>query len=99
MKDKEIIEGNKLIAEFMEVKIGVDTYMYRPGVTDLLREDHLSYHSSWGWLMPVAKKIQKLEIEEFKRKKPVMNALFDIQIETLWDYTIEFIKWYNEQPK
>ncbi len=115
MKNKEIIEGNKLIAEFMEVKIGVDTYMYRPGVTDLLREDHLSYHSSWDWLMPVVEKIagnfdvtissvglwvtyidridtkwEDKHIGDMGGHKPIVNT---------WKAVVQFIEWYNKQPK
>ncbi len=58
MKDEEILEGNKLIAEFMGVKIGIDKYSWRPGVIDPLREEHLAYHKEWGWLMPVVEKIE-----------------------------------------
>ena len=37
------MEHNKLIAEFMDVKIGVDSYSYRPGQSDLLKEENLNY--------------------------------------------------------
>jgi hypothetical protein len=60
MTDQEILEGNKLIAEFMGVKIGVDKYSWRPGCIDPLEERHLAYHEEWGWLMPVVEKIEEI---------------------------------------
>lgn len=62
MEQKEIIEGNKLIAEFVGVKIGVDKYYWRPGSMELLREEHLNYHDSWGWIMPVVEKIARIPL-------------------------------------
>ena len=58
------MENNKLIAEFMGVKIGVDSYSYRPGQSDLLKEENLNYHKSWDWLMPVVEKIESLDLKE-----------------------------------
>jgi hypothetical protein len=46
-----IIEGNKLIAEFMGV-----TYYQNMEIT----ADLVQYHSSWDWLMPVVEKIESL---------------------------------------
>jgi hypothetical protein len=60
MNAQEILEGNKLIAEFMGVKIGEDKYSWRLGCYDHLQEYHLNYHASWGWLMPVVEKIEGL---------------------------------------
>lgn len=60
MEQSEIIEGNRLIAEFMGVKIGEDKYSWRPGVQEPLQEYHLAYHTSWGWIMPVVEKIEGL---------------------------------------
>jgi hypothetical protein len=59
------MENNKLIAEFMGVKIGVDSYSYRPGQSDLLKEENLDYHKSWGWLMAVVEKIESLDLKEY----------------------------------
>ena len=53
------IQNNRLIAEFMGVKLGVDQYSWRPGVYDPLEEKHLDYHKTWGWLMPVVDKIEE----------------------------------------
>jgi hypothetical protein len=59
------MEHNKLIAEFMDVKIGVDSYSYRPGQSDLLKEENLNYHKSWDWLIPVVEKIESLDLKEY----------------------------------
>lgn len=56
---EKIIEGNKVIGEFMGVKIGEYKYSLRIGVTEPLQEHHLAYHKEWGWLMPVVEKIEK----------------------------------------
>lgn len=54
MKQEEIIEGNKLIQEFMKV----DAFEYDSWKVNQLTEG--LYHSSWGWLMPVVSKIMEL---------------------------------------
>lgn len=66
MKEQEVIEGNKLIAEFM----GFETIIHDG---KLCRKRHWTnesteYHSSWDWLMPVVEKIEnslklKYEVE------------------------------------
>lgn len=78
MTKKEIIEGNKLIAEFMTPlpKIGKE-YGFKciPNQQDELcktfdndlwwiSENKLFYHSLWGWLMPVVDKIEHLYEDE-----------------------------------
>jgi hypothetical protein len=57
------IEGNKLIAEFMECE---EKGYYRwirmpyPQAGKWVNERHLEYHTSWDWLMPVVEKIESL---------------------------------------
>lgn len=65
MSEQEILEGNKLIAEFMGIynsqlllnineNIGSQYIPY-------LGDDYISnlkFHSSWDWLMPVVEKIE-----------------------------------------
>ena len=62
----EIIEGNKLIAEFDGVKIGVDKYSWRIGCIEPIQESNLAYHKEWGWLMPVVEKIESLNLGTLK---------------------------------
>ena len=81
MKENEIIEGNKLIAEFMGAKYGKDVSFFMHG-KDLWLPIHgvctytaidvgsgkiLQYHSSWDWLIPVIDKCTDLkEYSEYK---------------------------------
>lgn len=59
--EKEIIEGNKLIAEFMKAEQHTPYWVnLRAGV----RGEY--YHSSWNWLMPVVEKIGKIGIPDDK---------------------------------
>ncbi len=64
MSEEEIIEGNKLIAEFMGLKYYLDygyfhdTYFSQ--AVEMSEEIYTPiYHSSWDWLMPVINKICK----------------------------------------
>jgi hypothetical protein len=66
MTDEEILEGNKLIAEFIGWKEYQDSLnsnkgrivMEFPGKKSVFL-DMMKYHSSWDWLMPVVEKIEK----------------------------------------
>lgn len=73
MKKEEIIEGNKLIAEFMGWELWesiFDGFGFNvdPEIIPDARNDHSNFHkindlrfnSSWDWLMPVIEKIEEL---------------------------------------
>lgn len=49
MNSTEILEGNKLIAEFLNQKLPSNSNF-----------DVYLYHSSWDWIMPVIDKIESL---------------------------------------
>lgn len=66
MTDQEIIEGNKLIAEFMgEKNIRIhesNVWMDENPVThNPPNSVHARYDTSWDWLMPVVEKIESLD--------------------------------------
>ena len=75
MKEKEITEGNKLIAEFMgsSFKTYKKGHIRKDSVTVCYFDDgmspfsggvsieNLKYHSSWDWLMPVVEKIETID--------------------------------------
>lgn len=64
MENKEIIEGNKLIAFFMDL---TDNNYGQQFIVennkDWVSASNLKFHTSWDWLMPVVEKIKKLEFE------------------------------------
>lgn len=75
MEKKEIIEGNKLIADFMGVipkpVDGVYVYSDMPWFSMHEKDkekamkyffEYVKYHSSWGWLMPVIEKIEEMPL-------------------------------------
>ena len=64
MLEQEIIEGNKLITKFTQLRgeydedndtIYLESDLDGEGVYKL---SQLKYHSSWDWLMPVVEKIE-----------------------------------------
>lgn len=66
----EVLEGNKLIAEFMERKIVDSPWSHKPLEQqgqwvyvlgqDFFKE-RIKYHYSWDWLMPVVEKIESIQ--------------------------------------
>jgi hypothetical protein len=74
MKREEILNGNKLIAEFLNVKPNNygDYEMY--GVVEVIedgennqhffRPQDMLFHSSWDWFMPVVDKIESIIFDE-----------------------------------
>lgn len=108
MTNEEILEGNKLIAEFMGFEFNKSKIIYDP--TDTNPEgkligyplSNLKYHSSWDWLIPVIDKIHSSnyyvdyylsELGQFNNGVHI-NTKF---IEVSFDSVIEFIKWYNSK--
>ena len=74
MENKKIIEWNKLIAEFMEVKNFREYELNSKHKCLIISDDDgfidyveginfLSYNDNWNRIMPVVEKIKKLEFE------------------------------------
>ena len=108
MKANEIIEGNKLIAEFMGVD--VDSYTsYAEELRKCYSESDLEYHSSWDWLMPVVDKLmstKQCDMIIHAKNLVVISyggktfSYYEMSlIENVWIAVVEFIKWYNSQNK
>ena len=103
MESDLILNGNKLIAEFMgETK----TDYGKPA--KYLREDLIFYHSSWDWLMPVCKKLGYLaenKVIPFSKDyeywcdqlEDSITRTYDI--EPAFKRVVDFIQWYNTQTK
>ena len=81
MTQQEIIEGNKLIAEFMGLNIGHDGKKLDPGVFTvngyITTTTMLKYHSSWDCLMPVVEKIASTVI----KGRPPFNSDQFVRVE------------------
>lgn len=101
-----VIDHNLIIADFMGVKIGVDPYSWRPGCTEPIRAEHLNYHASWDWLMPVVETIQALGFKFIigdSNRVTVYNKDYDWRnghtedslIECVWHGCVQFVTWYN----
>jgi hypothetical protein len=63
MTPQEILQGNKLIAEFMGFEIIDRPYgngFVTLSETEICDVDDLLYHRDWNWLMPVVEKIDVL---------------------------------------
>ena len=95
MTHQEIIENNKLIAEFMG----------KEPITGLE-----AYDTSWDWLMPVKHKIELLdEVVDFSIGTCFVNielvfgcdiaqTIYDTDVDPIfkvWLAVVDFIKWYN----
>lgn len=81
----EIIEGNKLIAEFMypnakkEYESGdiiIEDNVFKKVQLIFGHYDQMRYHKSWDWLMPVVEKIEETEKNVF-----VQNFTIEIKWE------------------
>jgi len=92
MNSIEILEGNKLIAEFLNQKL--------PSNSDF---DIYLYHSSFDWLMPVVEKcFEKYDLIENNSSNhqfKLNDALIEVNINSLWRTVVEFIKYYNKQKQ
>lgn len=91
MTREELINGNKLIAEFMGIKRLSKHYWdaeQLPDFTQLewnedgnyvekVHSDKLEYRISWQWLMPVVEKICRMEM-----KPPHLDAVHDNYLRT-----------------
>ena len=95
MEKNEILEGNKLIAEFLGYKSGPNRTGRGFGYYDLggliYHSNELRYHSSWNWLMPVVKKISTIH-QYPNMLKCDYGDFMDADIDTIWQAVVEFIK-------
>lgn len=106
MEREEIEEGNKLLAAFDGITIGVSIYSWRPGCQEPIQEHHLNYHASWGWIMPLVEKIEKgdygfkmcrkvVEVYVDSTKEVLFKTKESCRLNSLYKAVVEFIKWHN----
>lgn len=99
--NKEILEGNRLIAEF-EGRINKLCHYNNTS-------SPYNYEKSWDWIMPVVERIDSrtpydpcVTIEYNWCSIKMLNGGFNIEvvgnsrIEATYKAVVEFIKWYNK---
>ena len=98
--NKEILEGNKLIAEFIgwSQQLDVEERWYgawfdQHGVRKAWPKGHepLLFHKSWDWLMPVIGKISS-NCEKPEELDGLKYALLSDDIETAWGFVADYLK-------
>lgn len=100
MTDQQIIDNNKLIAEFDGFKLNNDgDYVRKDNDVNLILISKLmNYHNDWSWLMPVVKKIADTG-KGGGLTYGLRNALIVANIDQTYKEIVEFIKWYNKERK
>lgn len=98
MTQKEIIEGNKLICEFMLTDSAFLTEVSG------FPAKKLQYHSSWDWLIPVFKKCYILSSDGRKYFKSEMlkytlGVDHFMNIDIIYNAIVDFIKLYNDRER
>lgn len=97
--EKDVREGNKMIAEFMGKyfaagRVYHDEQEFKNMPQDFIRE--LKYHTSWDWLMPVVKKILATDTGTLDvYSLYVEDSLRTADILKVWESCIDFIEYYN----
>ena len=106
---KNIIDDNRLIADFMGVR------SIRYGVSGLIyyidnipyQIFKLKYHSSWDWLMHVVIKIHRTNLADIvMHSKNLVEISYggetksyysSSEIMNVFEACVDFIKWHNKQ--
>ena len=93
---KNIIENNKIIAEFLNLTSQVIFEQVfavsENGKTNFYKKDELKFHSDWNWLMEVVEKIESL------------NYIFEIKttwcrIKEIGTGSIIVLRWEEDRTK
>jgi len=104
--DKETIENNRLIAEFMGLAY-CEKYRYKGWYQNsefnhrICDYNGLKYHSSWDWLMPV---VQVCKDNQLFGSQHLIDKIDDVltcdcKINNLYMEVVHFIEWFNENRK
>ena len=92
MKTEQIIENNRLIAEFMKYELTINYVppgVERISLLDLSESDSpnaMKFHYSWDWLMPVIEKIEgigRTRVEISGQYCSIVPLVYDIDIDEL----------------
>jgi hypothetical protein len=103
-KEAEIIEGNRLIAEFMGYAVYPDDAQFMCAAMNHIKQKNVKpYHSSWDWLMPAFKKFRDLEgmpmLDWLVYNNTIENWIVRVNILYAHESLVKAIKWYNQQTK
>ena len=111
MTQEEIIEGNKLIAEFMGYELAGPGFPSGYFVNnDYFHFENLKFHTSWNWLMPVVEKIESLGMQFWIGKyasSVTHEKIGDLEIHekgndkliVIYNLSVKVIQWYNQQKQ
>jgi hypothetical protein len=101
MTSQEIERGNKIVDEFMEIPPCDrcdDCGSYKFGSGIYYSPTQMEYHSSWDWLMPVAKLILQLTpiqgkaMQHIIQMDTVVSALMVADIDKLYAAVLQFLE-------
>jgi hypothetical protein len=111
MTEQEILEGNKLIADWMESSEKIPTDEYELYLYNKFKYEDLNYHISWNSLISVYNEILKRfgESTELKLRlakdenciyKFALKNFFvpfenELHINSCWLKATDLIRWYN----
>lgn len=108
MEANEILEGKRLIAEYMELVprpysggkyAFTDTPVFHSdGNYEVVMDDiavYSKYDTSWDWLIPVIKKIEKEERNGNSIYLYLMGSPLTSDISYIFKRVVEFITWFN----
>lgn len=67
--------------------------------------DNMRFHKDWNWLIPVVRKLRNLNLiinnsalSQVNESGKVVRTLIKLMdIEQVWQATVDYIKWYNSQ--
>ena len=109
MTRKEVIEGNKLIAEFITIGVNTETgwlHFRHPEIEAAPSDyEYYRFEESWDWLIPVINKIYDLSeyyIYKYETQTFFSDGSIEINtryIEETYKDVVEFIEWFNFNKK